>query len=265
MLGQLATVSESSTSTLVRENTYDPLTANLTSTRSFGRPAQALAYYGDGTVWTATDGASHTTTYADYKRGVAQTVTLADQSVYGAVVNNYGEIDSVTKPGQHTTHYQYNSMGGLALIRPPTNDEQAWNETSLNFAFMGVPEPDIPFGVWKHTNTTGNAKTEVYFDALWRPVLTRTSDTADATATRRTIRRAFDSRGQEIAISYAGRAISYTDTVPGTRTRYDALSRVRRIDADKEGGGTASTTIDYLDSFRRQVTDARNNITTTSY
>lgn len=265
VLGQIATLSESSTGALMLQNTYDPLTANLVSTQTFGRPAQSLSYYGDGTLWTVTDGANHTTTFAGYQRGIAQSVTLADQSVYAAVVNDYGEIESLTRPGQHTTQYQYDNLGRLAQIRQPSNDDQAWNDTVLNFAFLGVPEPGIPQGVWKHTTSAGSARTEVYYDALWRPVLTRVSDSANVNATQRMTQRKFDSRSQEIAVAYADRAIGYSASVPGTRTRYDALGRVRRVDADKEGGGTATTVIDYLGGFQRQVTDPRQNATTTTF
>jgi RHS repeat-associated protein len=270
VIGQIETVTESSTGAVVRQNTYDPLTANLTSTRAFGRPASTMTYHGDGTLWTLTDGANRTTTFADYQRGIAQSVTLADQSVYGALVNTYGEIDTLTRPGGHTTRYEYDAMGRLSLIRPPTNDVQSWNETTLHFAFMGVPEPGVPFGIWKQTKTTGTAATgiattEVYFDALWRPVLTRTSDSANATATRRMTQTKYNSRGQAIAVAYAARDLGYATSVPGTRTRYDALGRVRDIDADLEGGGTAHTDIDYQTGFQRQITDPRLNTTTTTF
>ncbi len=161
-------------------------------------------------------------------------------------------------------------MGRLSKIRPPTNDVQAWNDTTLHFAFMGVPEPGIPFGVWKQTTTTGSAATgfattEVYYDALWRPVLTRTSDSANATATRRMTQTKYDSRGQVVSTAYSTRDIAYSATVPGTRTRYDALGRVRDVDADLEGGGTAHTDIDYLAGFQREVTDPRHHTTTTAF
>src|SRR5690606_34664362 len=58
----------------------------------------------------------------------------------------------------------------------------------------------------------------------------------------------------------------YTNTaLKGIHTSYDALDRVTQVKQDWEGAGQLTTTTKYLSGFRTEVTNPRNQKTTTAY
>jgi RHS repeat-associated protein len=265
VIAQVGSVTEAGTGAVMRSNSYDSLTAALNSTREFGQPATSFTYHPEGTVWTQTDGANQTTTFTNYRRGIAQNVVFADSSGLSAVVNAEGEITSVTDAAGYTTQYRYDLGGRLERIIHPSGDTQSWNDTTLTFVPIASAEYGIAANHWKQTTSTGDARTETYYDALWRPVLSRTVDMADPAGTQRLVLRRFDAQGRETFVSYPKRNIaSITDTVDGTTTQYDALGRVTDVRAASELG-TLTTAIRYRDDFRTEVTNPRQHITTTAF
>ncbi|MDC8015161.1 RHS repeat-associated core domain-containing protein [Tahibacter soli] len=271
VLSQVATITEGSTGATRVSNGYDLTTAVLTSTSEFGQPATTMQYYGDGTLWRQTDGASRTTTFSNYVRGVAENVLLADNSTLEADVNTYGEIASFKNSAGYTTRYEYDAGGRVARIDYPDGDTPDWTDTVATFERIFTPE----YGLacvgsacmhWKQTVRTGNGYAEKYFDALWRPVLTRVYDSGNEAATRRVTLRRFNSDGRETFASYPARNItSITNTVSGTATQYDAVGRVSDIAADWEGGTPYTTEIRYLDGFVKQIKNPRGKYITTTF
>jgi RHS repeat-associated protein len=268
VLGQVKSVTESGGKVMVA-NTYDELgTGNLLSTSKFGLPEQSFSYYTDGTLWTRADGLTQTTTFSNYWRGLAQNVLYADGKTESATVDNMGLIRSVTDANIFTTQYDYDLIGRLKTITRPTGDSVPWNPTALEFVPISIGEYGLDAGHWRQTVTTGNATTITYFDALWRPRLTRTFDATNASTeanTAKTVLRNFDSDNRKVFESYPARAVaSITATPPGTTTTYDGLGRPNKILADSELG-VLTTTIDYLSGFKKSVSNPRRYVTTTGY
>lgn len=269
VLGQVESVTESGVKVMV-QNEYDKLgTGNLLSTSKFGLLDQRFTYYPDGTLWTRADGLTQTTTFSNYWRGLARHVRYADGATESAEVDNMGLIRWVTDANTFTTRYDYDPIGRLKTIERPTGDTVVWNPTSLVFEQVALDEYGLgTAGYWRQTVTTGNAKTITYFDALWRPRVTRTFDATNATTeanTAKTVLRNFDSDNRKIFESYPARNVaSITATPSGTTTTYDGLGRPIKVVAGSEIG-PLTTLIDYLTDFKKRVTNPRGYITTTGY
>lgn len=265
VLGQTDSVTESGSGDVMVKNTYDATTAALLSTSRFGKLQQSMTYFADGTVNTRADGKGNTTTFSNYKRGIAQNVSYADTTAESAAVNNIGLITSVTDAAGFTTGYQYDALGRLARIVRPAGDPVAWNDTVLSFTPVGSAEVGLPSGHWKQTVTTGSATTVTYMDGLWRPVFMQTYDANNINGTSKAIVRGYDHNGRTTFESYAQRsATAYTDRPAGSYTEFDALGRVTQVRADSELG-TLTTAIEYLAGFQKRVTNPRGYASTTSY
>ncbi|NOK35578.1 RHS repeat domain-containing protein [Corallococcus exercitus] len=265
VLGQVATVTESSTGKVMEANTYDAATATLATVSRFGALEQTLTYYPDGTLATRKDGRNSTTTYSNYKAGLPQNTSHPTGASESAVINGIGQITSTTDAAGFMTSYGYDAMGRLNLITYPTSDTVAWNATSMVLEPIGSAEYGLPAGHWRQTVTTGNARTVTYLDALLRPQLTRTFDAANEAGTRRMVLRRFDFNGKPTFESYAQRTLNDVSENPaGTSTTYDALGRVTSLTLASELGNLTTTT-QYLDGFVRRVTSARNQVTDTRF
>jgi hypothetical protein len=72
----------------------------------------------------------------------------------------------------------------------------------------------------------------------------------------------YDSNGRLNFQSYPLRNVgNFGDVAQGTRTFYDALDRVTRVEQDSELGVLATTT-EYLTGFQRRITDPRQKVST---
>jgi RHS repeat-associated protein len=259
--------------TTVSETTFDASTALPLTHAAYGQVLQTLAWNTDGTLASSKDALNHTTTFTNWHRGVPKNIGFADATGVAAAVNGLGWITSITNELGYATGYQYDLMGRLNGITWPTGDSTAWANTSRTFARLAtVTGDDLGIGVvagqWKLTETTGTAKKETYFDALWRPVLTREQDTSDAT-TKRYVKRKFDSVGRETFVSYS--TASYVANPTGIKTTYDALGRITKIEQDAEdvdGNGTADVLVTntyYESPFKTRTVNPKNHETTTTY
>jgi YD repeat-containing protein len=261
VLGQVGSVTETSTGRETLRNTYDPATATLTSVARFGHLDARMVYYADGTLNVIRDGKSQPTSFSGYKRGVAQSIVHADGSSESALIDNIGNFTSVTNAASFTTTLGY-TAGRLSSIGYPAGGPVAWNGTTITFAPVANTEYDLPAGHWRQTVTTGNASDVTYYDALWRPVYSYTADNANPGATSRLVKRQFDHNGHTTFESYPTR--TYADIGPGVRTQYDALGRVIAVGADN-GPQVLWTATSYLGGFQKAVTDPNGNVTTSSF
>ncbi len=241
--------------------TFDQTTAVPITTSEYGKLKQTLAYNADGTLASATDGNGNTTTYGAWKRGVPQSIAFADGTSKSAVVDDHGWITSVTDENGYQTQQTYDAMGRLASIVWPASDVVAWSTTSQVFEPVAADEYGIASGHWRQTVATGNARKVTYFDALWRPLLTREYDIADEAGTTRFTRFAYDHEGRVLFASYPGTTSTLST---GIWTEYDALGRQTSMTQDSEQG-TLTTLTEYLSGFQTRVTDPRGLQTTTRY
>ena len=161
-----------------------------------------------------------------------------------------------------TTAYTYDAMGRLASVVYPTADTTVWNTTTHAFVPVTTTEYGIPAGHWRKTVATGNGRQVTYFDAMWRPLVNERFDTADAANTRSVSVTRYDAAGRAVYQSYPlGSLTSYATPTVGTRTSYDGLDRVTRVEQDSELGILASTT-EYLSGFQTRTTNPRGFSTT---
>lgn len=282
VLGQQVSSTNTNTGVVEFKTDYDPVTA--LPLRKYGPGKVALApnppvagklvqtatYYADGTLATVKDGNNNITTLTDWYRGIPRTIQYADGAVESAIVSPQGWITSVTNAVGSKTCYGYDAMGRVNLVTQSSEttagvcDTSAWNATVLSFVKVGVAEYGIPAGHWRQTITTGNAQKISYFDAQWRPLVTRELDATDATSetlTKRFQRFTYDHDGRVTFASYPGTTDALTT---GTWTTYDALGRVKLTSQDSELG-VLNTATTYAPGFQTHVTNARNYTTITEY
>lgn len=266
VLGQVRKQTNLNSGLIESRTEYDPATALPVQTFAFEKLQQTLSYNADGTVATVADGRGHTTALANWKRGIPQVITHPDGASESATVDDNGWITSATDENGFTTNYGYDLMGRLASIVYPAGDSTAWNPVSISFNQIQQPDRGLPAGHWRQDRFEGNRHTHTYYDALWRPVMTLDYDIASAGhhAQTQTITR-YDANGRVAFQSYPTRHQGDINAnLPGTRTFYDALDRVTRVEQDSEHGALVTTT-EYLYGNSVRTTNPRGHATTSHY
>ncbi|MBV6324837.1 RHS repeat domain-containing protein [Duganella violaceipulchra] len=254
VLGQTGSVTESSTGKVMVQNTFDTVTSDLLTVSQFGLLKETRTYYADGTLKTSKDGLNQTTTFSSYLFGIPRLTSFADGKTKSFVVSpSYAQINSTTDETGATTSFTYDGMGRLFSIVYPASDSVAWNATNLRFEQVPTAEYGLPAGHWRKTVFTGNGNEITYFDAQWRPVLTRRFDAGDEANTSSMVLRKFDYNGATVFESYPQRTINaVTDSVNGTTTTLDALGRPTNIAANSELG-TLNTGFYYNQGFNKTI------------
>jgi len=266
VLGQVETVSVDGTQ--VARTDYTPTYALPLRTYSFGKLQQTLGYTTttgnqDGTLRTIKDGRNNVTTLTNWKRGIPQSIAYADATSMSAVVNNDGTIASVTDENGFKTSYAYDAMGRLTKTTYPSGDSPAWTPLTQSFTRIGAIEHGIPAGHWRQSIVQGDYRKNVFFDALWRPILVHEYEYGDTAGTLRSTRFNYDHEGRVTFASYVGGTTTAPDV--GVRTTYDALGRVRKTVQDSELGPLI-TTHNYASVGGYKIsTDPKGNVTRTWY
>src|SRR3546814_1685540 len=123
-----------------------------------------------GTVKTVWDGNSNATTLTEWKRGIPKTIQYADGNSRFGEVNDSGWITSLTDENGYTTTYGYDWLGQLASVTYPEGDSTPWADTTrVVEQITASSEYVIAPGHWRETNSTGDARNIVYYDALLSP------------------------------------------------------------------------------------------------
>lgn len=215
-------------------------------TYRFGKLQHTLGYYADGTLKSVSDGRGYTTTLSGWKRGMPTSIVYADQKSQSAEVNDDGTLAWLQDENGFTTSYTYDDMGRLGTVTYPAGDTPSWTPLVQTFTRVSAEEYGIAAGHWRRTISHGNARKVTYYDAFWRPLLTREYDTANVAGTSRFSAQAFDHEGRVTFASYPVASVSTVAGVTqGTHTQYDVLGRVRRVEQDSELGRLVTTT-DYV-------------------
>lgn len=231
---------------------------------SFGLLQATYGYAANGMLATITDPRNYTTTLGDYKRGVPQAIDFPDSTRLTTSVDDLGQVTAVTNQLFDTSGYSYDSMGRITQMRFPANDTVAWNPVNRSFSRIGEAAYGLPWGHWRQEVRTGTALTTTLYDALWRPRMVISEDTAVPGSRSYVIKR-FDGSGREVYSSFpVDVAPSVNDDLPGVTTTYDALGRVVTVVQASELG-PLTTRHDYLSGFRTRVTNPRGFATTTSF
>ncbi|MDM4766036.1 RHS repeat-associated core domain-containing protein [Pelomonas sp. SE-A7] len=259
VMGQLESTSVGSLVPVL--NTYEASTANLLSTKSFGVTQASYAWNSDGTLASRTDGAGRSTTFSNWYRGLPRSITYPTGAAESATVNEHGWITSVTDAANYTTSYGYDALGRLTSVVPPGS----FNTTALSFSAVADAEYGLAAGHWRQTVTQGHAVTKTYFDALWRPVMTRSYDASNESASRKVATKQYDADGRIRFQSYPATDIStYDSLVNGVQTSYDGLGRTTSTTASSELGALVTST-SYLSGFQTQQTNPRGKLSTQGF
>lgn len=244
--------------------TYNLSNVTLQSRSKFGQTLMNYSYDGQGQLAGFTDPNNHTTTLSNYKRGIPQSIGYPDGKSQSLVVDDFGQISSLTDQAGSTTSYSYDSIGRITGITYPAGDEVAWYPKSFSYTPVTSAERGISGTHWRRTTTKGNAITTTYFDAMLRPVLSDTSINGVSTSDIST-RIDYDWKGQKTFVSYPVSGAPDLGSIgSGTTSVYDALGRLTQTQQASELG-TLTTTTAYLSGARKQVTDPKNYVTTTGY
>jgi len=251
--------------------TYDPSKALPLTKTVFGRLDRSFEWDADGNLWKSKDAQNRAYVMTDYFRGVPRSVVLPTSSTHEikATVNDFGNVKSITNAMGvgFTTTYTYDVMNRVTSITYPAGDTVAWDQTTISFAPTTINEYNVPIGLWARTEATGTYVTKTWYDALWRPILERTS-ASDSSAAPRFLRRVFDYANREAFASYPLDALAgYITATTGTRTEFDALGRTLKSESDLElpGDRLIRTAFAYLPGFITEQTDPNNNVTTMSF
>lgn len=258
LLGQVSSQTNNNTGLIELQITYNAK-AMPTEQRRFGKLLQTLNYHADGNVANFADGRGNSTTLSNWKRGVPQSIGFADGSSMSASVDDNGWVRSVTNELGYQTSFDYDAMGRQTRKAFAQGDTVAWNPTTQIFERVDAVEHGLSAGHWRLTTNTGNRNKVTWFDAMWRPTLSREQDASNPTATQRYQRFTYDHAGRTTFRSYPDSA---SNSSAGQWSEFDALGRTTSSSSDSELGLLTTVTA-YLPGMRVRTTDARGQSSTT--
>ncbi|MEN5367431.1 RHS repeat protein [Stenotrophomonas sp. TWI273] len=259
LLGQTAKTTNVNTGLVESQTSFNVL-GMPQQKHQFGKLVQSLTYHPDGSVASFVDGRGNSTALNNWKRGTPQSIGFADGTSLSASVDDNGWIRAVTNEQGYQTSYDYDAMGRITAKTHGAGDSVAWNPTTQVFERVHAVEHGIASGHWRLTSSTGNHRRFTWFDALWRPVLTRELD-ATLAETERYQRFTYDHAGRATFQSYPSSSASPT---AGEWSEFDALGRPTSISADSELG-LLTTVTEYLSGLRVRTTNPRGQKSVTSH
>ncbi|WP_210412700.1 wall-associated protein [Luteimonas granuli] len=264
---------------VISETTYDSGYALPLASKQFGKVVQALewdtvssvASGQRGTVRSVVDGNNNVITATSWKRGAPRNIRYPGTpeapsgAVRSATVNDHGWITAISDEAGSRTCYDYDVMGRITTVTYPSEssanvcDTSSWTATTASFGRSGAAQYGLPAGHWQQSVSTGANRKVIYFDALWRPVVSERFDSGNAVITRSATVQRYDAAGRLVFQSYPVSDPGHyaSASLQGTHTTYDSLSRVIRTAQDWEGTGQLVTSTDYLAGFQTQVTPPR--------
>ncbi len=197
--------------------------------------------------------------YENYHRGQPKVirrdaVSGAGTTTFVQEINDDGTIKSVTDHSGNKTSYQYDSLRRLTLIDP---EDPRWANDSVTYRTAGAGDPALVAGYLVQEHSKGSYQLTRYLDQRFRPVLDRERDTVDGTS--RYTNRQFDTENRLLFESYQSASAIEAH---GIRYSYDVLGRPLTITQTVSNDKTEH---EYLSANRVEITDAKGNVTTTSY
>lgn len=255
------------------QTSFDAATALPSHEYSFGLLQARYARHNDtdqrGLISEIFDGANISkATLSNYKRGFPQAISRPLSASTTAVVSDLGEIGSVTDPLGSQTVYLYDDGGRIRSKQFNFTDSTPWSNETFDYTGRSSGnEYGLPNGLWKRIHTRGRYEHVTWYDAMWRPILTRERDVNLASSTR-FVRKVYDARGNLSFESYPGSlatpSTNYAALTAGITRQYDALNRPTIESRSSELGNLVSQR-QYLQGFQVRDTNARNHSTTTSF
>ncbi|MEX1827894.1 putative toxin [Luteibacter sp. CQ10] len=252
-----------STGETVSEGVFSAVDQTLQSRKRFGQTVMNYTYDTQGQLVSFTDANNHTTSLQNYYRGIPRWIFYPDNTTKTLAVDDLGQITAIANQKGAVTNYGYDAIGRLSSVVYPTGDSTAWNTKTIVYEFMPAPDRNIGGVHWRRTLTQGQDVEQTYYDAMLRPIIQDShSPTNNPYWSNRTD---YDWKGRKTFQSYWNDGAPFPSTMDkGVATAYDVLDRpVLTRQASEIGDLPTSTS--YLSGTRRQVTDAKGHVTTTSY
>ena len=188
--------------------------------------------------------------FDNYKRGLPELITRADQSTLSRVVDDNGWVTSETDGNGVTVTYDYTDAGWLKTIDRPSVPD-AWSDTTITYSSLGN-------GIVQ-TSTRGTTKVTTSYDSLARPYLVKTEPT-NGDGTTSYVATDYDALSQVIFTSFPVESLPPPPTpLDGTFTTYDSLGR--KLVETENVAPNATTSYVYEANHRTKVTDPENRIT----
>jgi len=263
VLGLPQEVDNNTTGEVESLNVYNAATDTLASRSAFGQTLMSYGWNTAGQLASFTDPLNHTTTLGNYKRGIPQSIGFPDSTSESLVVDDFGQISSITNQAGNTTSYLYDATGRIAEIDYPTGDSVAWAKQVYGYAFEPVASHGLEANHWLRSVTQGSKVSYTWFDAMMRPRVAETQATDGSMPI--STRTDYDFRGNKVFQSYpVDGNFNLGDITAGITTNYDALSRVTTTVQPSELGNLTTTT-NYLFGASKQIVDPKGNSTTTTY
>lgn len=210
------------------------LNGNLLSINRYGVET-AFSYYVTGDLATRRDARGNSTSYSNYKRGIAQTEQRPQGVTITRAVNDSGTVQWARNGRLNTTSYTYDGLNRVTGIAYPVN--------------LGV---SVSWSPTTKTTTRGVYRETINFDGFGRPTRIERRDTARGLSTY--ISYVYDALGRK---TFA----SYPNASTGTAYSYDALGRMTRV---THADGT-SRTLQYLAGNVTRITNERGYATSLTY
>lgn len=257
VLGQIASVRNAESGIYLQQTSFDAA-SRPEQLRENGRLVESRSYHADGTVSGRADGGGNWTKFVDWYRGIPRRITFADGTSRSAEVTSEGWISSTKDELGSVSRYEHDDMGRIIRITPASS-VPARNATVRSFSLVSASASGLDAAYWTQTDTRGNWKRSVWYDALLRPMGEKEQDSSIA-GSARVKRREFDSTGNVVFESFPATTL----TSMGTRSSFDGIGRVEQSEQDSELGALI-TRYQYLPGAKLRVTDPRGNATTTTY
>jgi len=206
---------------------------------------------------------NHYIEYSAYKRGIPQQITHPSRLTEGSIslnriVDDNGWITSTTDLNGNTTQYGYDEIGRLLHKDAPT----PWKDDLINWSYNpnGTLTRTLKRCILNNANTDCNDEVKLQrvtnYDALLRPIEIVITDVENAkTIYKNSV---FNAHNQLTFQSYPSFTPGETE---GEHFTYDALHR--QLSISQDNGGTI--TKEYLSGNKIKITDAEDNITTSTY
>nr|WP_139295958.1 RHS repeat protein [Moritella viscosa] len=243
---------------------------------SFGRLATTHIYHHDGNIKkNIYNGSNRYEIFDDYYRGKARKTTVpcatindcntvngstANTMVTKIEINGDGTTKSVTDFKGQKINYSYNPVGWLTKVDYSNNywADKVISYSNVTIANDALADNGISVGQLKQKITQGNFEKVIYRDGRLRPTLTRIQDKASSSTT--TYQRAlYDYDNRPTLLSFPS---DHASIATGMVIKYDAIGRIVSTIRQSDG---ARSTIEYLRGNKVRITDAKGNITNTTF
>ncbi|NQZ05636.1 MAG: hypothetical protein HRT35_00605, partial [Algicola sp.] len=246
--------------------------SNLREAQRFGQWQSQHEYRSDGTTSKQTtnaltdQGTNRTLEIGEPKRGKPKSYATpisrgAGTQTVSSVIDDNGWVTHTkdfnyndSTPTGSSIEYGYDNMGRLTSINPA---DSTWADTSIGYTDTTTgEETHIVKGMFKKTSTKGGFTQTTFFDALLRPVLTKTQGSG-TTVYQNTQFNAYNN------VIFKGYPLSTAgNTTKGAFITFDGMQRENVV---SQYGATGNTVFTYLKGNKRQVVDNLYNKTITTY